>query len=115
MTVQRWLALDVEVLETAPLRARGLLGRASLHPGQGVWITPCRQVHTIGMGFPIDVAFCSGDGTVLHVVAVMPPWRVTRWVRGAAGVLEVAAGVLATEPVVVGDRLGWPDAPFSGS
>ena len=26
-------------------------------------LRPCRQVHTIGMRFPIDVAFCAADGT----------------------------------------------------
>lgn len=115
MAAQRWLEIEVEVLDTAARRGRGLLGRASLDPGRGVWISPCRQVHTLGLGFPIDVAFCGGDGTVLHVVAALTPWRVTRWVRGAAGALEVAAGVLAAGSVVVGDRLGWPGAPFSGS
>lgn len=115
MAAQRWLEIDVEVLDTGLRRARGLLGRASLEAGQGVWIAPCRQVHTAAMNFPIDVAFCTADGTVLHVVAPMRPWRVSRWVRGAAGALEVAAGVLSSGSVGVGDRLGWPGAPFSGS
>lgn len=115
MAHRRWLDIEVDVLDTAARRGRGLLGRASLGPGAGVWISPCRQVHTVGMRFPIDVAFCGADGTVLHVVVAMAPWRVTRWVWGAAGALEVAAGVLASGSVGTGDRLGWPGAPFSGS
>lgn len=113
MVVRRWLDVDVEVLDTAAARGRGLLGRASLDPGSGVWIAPCRQVHTIGMRFPIDVAFCAADGTVLHLSAPLPTWRMTRWVRGAAGALEVAAGALAAAGVEVGDRLAWRGGPFA--
>lgn len=112
-TQRRWLDVEVEVAGTATGRGRGLLGRSSLDPGHGMWIAPCPQVHTIGMRFPIDVAFCGGDGTVLHTVRSMRPWRVSRWVRGGAGALEVAAGVLGAAGVEVGDRLGWAGAPFA--
>lgn len=113
VAVRRWLDVDVEVLDTAAARGRGLLARASLEPGAGVWIAPCRQVHTLGMRFPIDVAFCGTDGTVLHLATPLRTWRMTRWVRGAAGALEVAAGVLVAAEVDVGDRLAWRGAPFS--
>ena len=36
-------------------RTHGLLGRAALPAGEGLVIRPCRQVHTIGMAFPIVV------------------------------------------------------------
>lgn len=109
---RRRLDIDVEVLDSAASRGRGLLGRGSLDPSRGVWISPCPQVHTFGMRFPIDVAFCSRDGTVLHMVAPMRAWRMSRWVRGA-GALELAAGVLGAAGVEVGDRLTWPGAPFA--
>ena len=32
----------------------------------GLWISPCKQVHTFGMKFPIDVAFVGHDGEILH-------------------------------------------------
>ena len=49
---------------------------------------PCRQVHTFGMRFPIDVAFCAADGRVLRVVADDGPGRVSRVVWRARFVLE---------------------------
>jgi uncharacterized membrane protein (UPF0127 family) len=54
-------------------------------------LEPCWQVHTIGMRFPIDVAFCARDGRVLRV-ATMRPGRVSRPVWRARFVLEADAG-----------------------
>ena len=40
-------------------------------------LVPSRAVHTLGMRFPIDVAFCDGDMRVLRVVT-MPRHRLSR-------------------------------------
>ena len=49
---------------TLRARLRGLLG---LDGYEGVlMLAPCRDIHTFGMRFPIDVAFVSSDGTVLE-------------------------------------------------
>ena len=62
-----------EVAVTRRERARGLLGREDL---EGVIVLrPCRQVHTFGMRFPIDVAFCDRYGFVLHRNTVAAPAR----------------------------------------
>jgi uncharacterized membrane protein (UPF0127 family) len=54
-----------------------------------------RQVHTFGMGYPIDVTFCDKDWIVRHVVACMGPRRVTRWVARARYVIEAPCGALS--------------------
>ena len=47
-------------------RTQGLLGRRDSSEVTGALVLrPCRQVHTFGMRFPIDVAFCDPAGTVL--------------------------------------------------
>ena len=51
-------------------RRRGLLGRD--HVDGVLVLRPCRQVHTFGMQFPIDVAFCDRYGFVLHVSGSNP-------------------------------------------
>jgi uncharacterized membrane protein (UPF0127 family) len=90
-----WLVRDGDVLAAVELaagrhaRMRGLLGRAEFDGA--LVIRPCRQVHTFGMRFPIDVAFCNSDGVVLHV-ASMRPWRVSRVVRRGAFVIEAPDG-----------------------
>lgn len=103
-----WLVRSDEVLATAEVvadrrgRARGLLGRRSV---EGVLVLrPCRQVHTFGMRFPIDVAFCDGEGRVLRC-ASLRPWRVSRPVARAAFVIEAEAGAFARWRLAVGDRL----------
>ena len=92
----------VEVAVTRRLRARGLLGREDL---EGVIILrPCRQVHTFGMRFPIDVAFCDREGVVLRAVTV-PPWRVTRVVWRSGFVVEAAAGSFERWHLQAGDTV----------
>ena len=90
-----WLVRGEDVLAVAEIavtrrqRRKGLLGREDL---EGVLVLrPCRQVHTLGMRFPIDVAFCDPDGVVLRT-ATVSPWRVTRVVWRSGFVVEAAAG-----------------------
>lgn len=83
---------SAEVARGVRERTQGLLGRRDPGDVTGVLVLrPCRQIHTVGMRFPIDVAFCDRDGVVLRTVTVAP-WRVTRPVWRARFVLEAAAG-----------------------
>ena len=76
-----WLVRGDDVLAAAEVavtrgqRRKGLIGRDGM---EGVLvIRPCRQVHTFGMRFPIDVAFCDRYGFVLHRTTLAPR-RVSR-------------------------------------
>lgn len=82
-------------------RARGLLG-STIAPGEALVLDPAKQVHTFFMAFPIDVVFCDARDRVLRV-ATMRPWRVSRWIRRSAYVIELPAGRAAG--VAVGDRI----------
>ena len=73
-------------------RLRGLLGRREMETGSALLLQPARQIHTIGMRFPIDVVFCDRDLRVLRVVRSLRPRRVTRYVRRAHYVVECAGG-----------------------
>ena len=66
-----WLLRDGTVLAGAEVmdgfggRARGLLGRTGY---EGAMVLPrTRSVHTFGMRFPLDVAFCDRDLLVLDL------------------------------------------------
>jgi hypothetical protein len=84
--------LPIEVAATRGARRRGLLGRDGI---DGLLVlVPCRQVHTFGMRFPIDVAFVARDGRVLRVVT-MRPGRVSRVVWRSRYVLEGPADAFA--------------------
>jgi uncharacterized membrane protein (UPF0127 family) len=73
-------------------RARGLIGRPALAPGDALVLEPAMQVHTVGMSYPIDVVFCDARGTILYVVRELRPWRITRWVRGSRRAVELPSG-----------------------
>lgn len=85
-------------------RMRGLLGRTSLPPGEGLLLRPAGSVHTFFMRFPIDVVFLDRDGVVVGVEPELAPWR-TAGRRGARAVVELAAGEAAARGVRVGERL----------
>ena len=67
-----WLVTDGRVLASAEVvngrrdRARGLIGRDG-HEGALV-LSPCRWIHTVGMRFPLDVAYVDAEGIVLRTV-----------------------------------------------
>lgn len=103
-----WLLRDGEVLASAEVattraaRRRGLLGRPAV---DGVLVLErCRQVHTFGMKYPIDVVFCDRQNRVLRVVT-LKPGRVSRPVLRARRVVEAQGGAAARWGVVVGDVL----------
>lgn len=70
-------------------RARGLLGtRAGWGAGHDVLVLlPCRSVHTVGMRYALDVAFCDAGGTVVRSETDVRPGRLLSCGR-AAFVLE---------------------------
>jgi uncharacterized membrane protein (UPF0127 family) len=90
-----WLVRDDDVLAVAEVaasrhqRMRGLMGRDDVEGA--LVLRPCRHVHTFGMRFPIDVAFCDGAGVVLHL-STLAPRRVSRPVLHAAFAIEARAG-----------------------
>ena len=95
----------VRTASTFLSRLVGLLGTAAIAEGEGLWIVPCRSVHTWGMRYPIDVAFLDARGVVVVILEGLPPNRVGRVFRDARGALELRAGTLAATGTAPGDRL----------
>lgn len=71
-------------------------------------LTPARSVHSLGMRFPLDVAWCDRGLTVLRV-ARLPRNRVTKPVIRASVVLEAEAGTFARWNLTPGDHLELKD------
>lgn len=86
-------------------RLKGLLGSSGLEPGQGLLLRPCRGVHTLFMGFPIDVLFLDPEGRIVELRTSLRPWRATAVVGEALAVLELPAGQAAATKTARGDRL----------
>ena len=99
------VALKVQHAVSLWARSRGLLGRKTLEPGEGLLIDPCSGIHTWGMAFPIDAAFLSRDGSIVQIARKIGPWRMSRYVFKARTVLELPAGTLEETGTRVGDKL----------
>src|SRR5262245_37675820 len=104
------VALEVDVAATRATRRRGLLGRDSLGATEGLLLTPCKAVHTVGMQFPIDLIFIDGDGRAVRIVPALAPWRIAMSARAKA-VIELAAGTAAAADIRIGDMLYLAPAP----
>jgi uncharacterized membrane protein (UPF0127 family) len=87
----RALPLELRRTETVLERMRGLLGRPPLRHGQALLIDGCNMVHTVGMGYAIDVVFVDRAGVIQRVCPAVAPWRARSCLR-ARRVIELAAG-----------------------
>jgi uncharacterized membrane protein (UPF0127 family) len=89
----------------------GLMGRATLEPGGGLWLPDSNGIHMMFMRFPIDAVFLGrpdADGTrpVVSVHRALPAWwGIVPLVRGGYGVLELPVGVIDATGTAVGDAI----------
>jgi uncharacterized protein len=106
-TREAYLATTLAVADTHWTRLRGLLGLASedFRNGSGLWIVPCHGVHTLGMGFPIDVVYLDRSLTVIDIQREVRPWRFAPVRRHAASVLELPCHMAAETKTAIGDRI----------
>ena len=90
-------------------RFRGLMGRPSLAPGEGLFLPGTNGIHMFFMRFPIDCLFlgaprADGSREIVGVHERLAPWRgIVSWVRGARGAVEVPAGSCAAAGLRRGD------------
>jgi uncharacterized protein len=106
-TRQLYLATKLAVAQTHWSRLRGLLGasESDFRNGCGLWIRPCRGVHTLAMRFPIDVVYLDSAGTVVHLERDLRPWRFAPVRLRAASVLELPRNTVTSTKTVLGDRI----------
>ncbi len=99
---------SAEVAATGRARRRGLLKRDGLEGA--LVLRPCRWVHTVGMRFPLDVAFVDQDGAVVKTVC-MSRHRIGVPVPKAAWVIEAQAGAFERWGLSTGDVVELRDGP----
>jgi hypothetical protein len=106
-TRQRFLATHLAVAQTHWSRLRGLLGASpdDFRNGSGLWIRPCRGVHTLAMRYPIDVLYLDRANTVIHLIPNLRPWRFAPVRLQAASVLELPSHTVAQTETVLGDKI----------
>ncbi|MFK7732286.1 MAG: DUF192 domain-containing protein [Pseudomonadales bacterium] len=87
-------------------RMRGLLGRKPLQGNDGLLLSPCNQVHTIGMRYSLDVVYLDKHGVVIKCVEDLAPFRFSA-ARGARHTLELAANSVKVLGIKPGEHLVW--------
>lgn len=103
-----WLLRDGEVLaalevtESREERMVGLLNRDGIEGA--ILIRPARSVHSVGMQFTLDVAFCTKDLVVVRTLCLRPG-RMTRPCLRGGCVIEAESGAFERWDLRVGDQL----------
>ncbi len=110
------LATSLEVANSGSTRSKGLLGRAQLAPGEGLWILPCEAVHTLFMQFSIDLVYLDRRNRVRKICCAVPPWRLSACLT-AHSVLELLPGTIRNTQTQPGDQVEFSPAslPHDGS
>jgi uncharacterized membrane protein (UPF0127 family) len=103
-----WLVRDDQVLASLEIatthaqRRRGLIGRDGI---EGALALPhTRAIHTFGVRFPIDVAYCDRSMRVVRTAQVNPN-RLCLPVPSARSVIEAEAGSFVRWGLRPGDLL----------
>ena len=106
-TRQAQVATRLSVAATHWSRFFGLMGReaSAFRSGDGLWIVPCRGVHTFAMNFPIDVVYLDNANLVVHVEENLKPWRLGRVNFRAHSVLELPANTVRSTRTTIGDEI----------
>ena len=117
------LGSSLEVADSLGSRFMGLMGRPTLAPGTGLWLTGTNGIHMMFMRFAIDAVFLGradpargGAHPVLSVHRGLRAWiGVVPLVRGAAGVLELPVGTAERSATAVGDLITLVPVGAGGS
>ena len=99
----------------------GVLGRAGLPVGTGLWLPGVASVHTVGVQFALDLLFLDAGFQAVRLIPETPPGRWLVRAGGARHTLELGAGTLdrAVPGTCIGD--GWrlerlpPEACYTNS
>jgi len=110
MTRNALLGDGVETACTPLQRSKGLLGTVKLPRGGGLWIVPCRSIHSIGMRYEFDALFLDRDGKVVGAHPRFRKNRISRIFWRAKGVLELPAGTIDRTATRIGDEIVFQTA-----
>ena len=107
------LATRLETADSLWGKFMGLMGRATLERGAGLWLPDSNGIHMMFMRFPIDAVFLGrpdpahgGARPVVSVHRGLRAWiGLVPLVRGAHGVLELPVGTIEATGTVPGDHV----------
>ena len=96
----------VKVADCFADRFKGLMMKSEKNTHYVLALSPCKQIHTFFMKFPIDVVFCDEKGCVLEVHRHIEPWKIDKLVSEATVAIEAPAGTFLKN-VALGDVINF--------
>ncbi|HUH59008.1 MAG TPA: DUF192 domain-containing protein [Candidimonas sp.] len=105
--------LRLYVAATFWQRLRGLHAWPGVPWHAGLWLFPCKAIHTFGLAYAIDVLFIDQQGGVLECIAALAPGRFA-WNWNAVGVVELPPGYCAAYPAYAAAVRRALDTPGRG-
>ena len=86
------ISIEVETARSWWARFKGLMLRAPLGEGRGLYLKKTNSIHMCFMCFAIDAVYFDGAGRVVKVVPHLTPWLGLSACLRAKGCLEMKAG-----------------------
>lgn len=108
-TNQKIIAANVKVADKFFSRLIGLLNRSYLAENEGLWLVPCKSIHSFGMKFNFDAVFLDKSGKVISLIKNIKSNRILPSVKNTYSVIEVASGTIEKAGINVGDILEFND------
>lgn len=99
----RVICEKVEIADNFVKRFMGLMYRKHMNDDEGLLLSPCNQIHTFGMKFPIDTITISSDNKIRYMDKCVAPGKVRPLVNDGNKVLELTAGTIEKYDLELGD------------
>lgn len=103
----RTVSLTVEIASSWWACFKGLMLRAPLEEGRGLYLEKTNSIHMCFMRFAIDAVYFDGVGRVVKVVPHLTPWLGLSACLRAKGCLEMKAGEANRLGIQVGMVRAW--------
>lgn len=86
-------------------RFKGLMGKKALSIDKSLCIIPCNSIHMFFMKFPIDVVFLDETGKVIHLIANLKPWNISKIIKKSKLVIEMPVGTIEMKNIRINDKI----------
>jgi hypothetical protein len=108
-------AAAIERLDGWWEKGRGVIGMPPLPVGKGVWLPGVSAVHTLLVGYPLDLLFLDARLQQIRLISAFPGWRPFARASGARHTIEIGAGTLQMRVPSAGQGDAWLLRPLLGS
>lgn len=83
--------INLEIKSSFFQKLRGLLGLKFLPKDKGIVLTNCKQVHTFGMKFPIDLIVLDSEFNIIRFVGNLKPNKISPYFKEGKHIIELAS------------------------